>query len=354
MTKVLVTGGSGFIGSHTCAYLLEKGFEVYILDSFVNSYPTAIDRISKICKIDKIKNNNYLHVIKGDIRNSELLNKIFVNAIKSGEPISGVIHFAGLKSVEQSFKDPLRYWEVNVNGTVNLLNAMHKYGTNTIVFSSSATIYGNPSNDFISENDEIKPINPYGSTKAVVERILNNLYESDQEKWKIANLRYFNAIGAHNSGLIGEDPHEKSNNLFPLLTQVANKKVKELKIFGNNWPTEDGTCIRDYIHVMDLAEAHFKTLKFLLGENGKLINLNIGNSKGISVIQLIKTFEKVNKIKIPYSFAHKRKGDVARLVADNYLASKILGWKPRRNLEQMCIDGWKWKKLNPEGYEKIF
>ena len=278
---------------------------------------------------------------------------MFKKALILKAPITSVIHFAGLKSVKESNLKPLEYWDVNVSGSINLLKIMDKYNCRNIVFSSSATIYGsNKEQNSFKEDSNINPINTYGETKASVEKILNYLHFSNPEKWNIACLRYFNPIGAHPSGLIGESPLEEPENLFPYICQVASGKRKILKIFGNDWPTKDGTCIRDFIHVMDLVDAHICALENLYKGKNKLINLNIGTGKGTSVLELISTFEEVNKIKIPFIIQGRRDGDSAYVVADNSLSQEILNWQTKRSLLDMCRDGWNWQKKNPLGYKK--
>ena len=346
--KVLVTGGAGFIGSHTCLALLEKGYEVIVLDSFVNSKQESLKRVIEILKCKKINKN--IKIIKGDIRDKNILDELFSNAKRTGKPFQAVVHFAGLKSVKDSVFNPLLYWDVNVDGSINLLRVMNKYRCRTIVFSSSATIYGLSNKKALKEDTEIMPINPYGRTKAAIEKLLNDLYISNPVEWKIANLRYFNPIGAHESGMIGESPMGVPNNIFPYITQVAAGKLDKLKIFGNDWPTLDGTGVRDYIHVMDLAEGHILALEHLLESKSKIINLNIGTGIGTSVLELVKTFERVNDIRIPLMFSTKRIGDCSSVIADNTRAISVLNWTPKRNLSQMCIDGWHWQSSNPEGY----
>ena len=348
MAKLLVTGGAGFIGSHCCIVLLEAGYEIIVLDSFVNSSIIALQRISGIININL---EARLKIIKGDIRDIDLLRRIFSEEQSKSEPILGVIHFAGLKAVGESVTNPLEYWDVNVNGSRVLLKVMEEYKCHTIVFSSSATIYGLPDSVPINEKSAVKPINPYRRTKSTVELILNDLYLSDKNKWKIANLRYFNPVGAHASGLIGEDPQDIPNNIFPLICQVASGKREKIRIFGDDWPTEDGTGIRDYIHVMDLAEGHSFALKYLLESDPQIVAINLGTGHGASVFNLISTFSKVNNIEIPYEIVSRRDGDVAISIADPALAEKILGWKAKRNLEKMCKDGWKWQSKNLEGYK---
>ncbi len=350
MTTILVTGGCGFVGSHTCLLLLENGYELVVLDSCVNSSPISIQRVIDLVKKNDPKVNQKINFIKGDVRDKKLLEEIFLEAKQNSNRIEGVIHFAGLKSVEDSITFPLRYWDVNIQGVLNLLIAMEKYDCSTIVFSSSATIYACQELRLIKEDDKIDPVNPYGQTKATVEKILADLFHSYPDKWRIANLRYFNPIGAHPSGLIGEDPFGKPSNLFPFLTQVASKQRYELLIFGNDWPTKDGTGVRDYIHIMDLAEGHLLALNYLLYEVPQMININLGTGKGTSVLELLETFEKVTNIRIPYSFSQRRPGDIALSIANNTLAKNILGWQPKKTLSDMCLDGWNWRKLNPNGY----
>ncbi len=346
--NILVTGGAGFIGSHTCLALLEQGYEVVVVDSFINSNKKSLDGVIEILKFNKTIKNIPLEIIKADIRNEKLLDKLFLGYKKSGKPINAVIHFAGLKSVKESILNPLNYWDVNVNGSITLLRVMDRYKCKRIVFSSSATIYGYSNKKSFNENSEIKPINPYGTTKVAIEQFLNDVYLSNPKEWGIANLRYFNPIGAHPSGLIGEAPLGVPSNIFPYLTQVAAGKINKLNIFGNDWPTKDGTAIRDYIHVMDLAEGHISALQ-KLNEN-KIMTVNLGTGFGTSVLELVNTFERVNNIKIPIEFTSRRQGDCCRVVADNTLAISSLGWSPKRYLEEMCLDGWKWQSLNPKGY----
>ena len=350
MSKILVTGGAGFIGSHTCLALLQKKYKIVVIDSFIKSSSISLERVKKISKIN-YSNNKDIEIIKGDIRNFDVIDNIFIKSILENYPITAVIHFAGLKSVNESIINPLDYWDNNVLGTINLLKAMEKNNCRNIVFSSSATIYSYLNNkSLLTENSFIKPVNPYGHTKSVIEKILENLSESSKEKWRIANLRYFNPIGAHSSGLMGEDPLGIPNNIFPFILQVAAGKIKELRVFGNDWPTIDGTGVRDYIHVLDLVDGHILALEYLLANKPKIINLNLGTGKGSSVLDLIKCFEKVNNIKVPYVFSERRHGDVPYVVANNSKALKILNWKPKRTLKEMCVDGWKWQKNNPNGY----
>ncbi len=351
MKSILITGGAGFIGSHTCLSLLENGCRVIVLDSFANSSHFVIERIIKILK-DKVSDIEEKLIIKeGDIRDENCIKDIFEFAKNKSFLIDAVIHFAGLKAVGESVENPLEYWDVNVKGSISLLKVMRKYNCKTIVFSSSATIYGEVSPYPLPESTKIKPKNPYGDTKAAVELILENIFLSAKDTWRIAILRYFNPIGAHESGLLGEDPLDTPNNIFPYICKVAIGDFKELKIFGNDWPTKDGTGIRDYIHVMDLARAHKNALDFLLKGEPQCIKVNIGTGKGASVLELIKTFEKVNNCKIPYLVVKRRNGDVPYVVAKNDLAISLLGWTPQKSFEEMCIDGFRWQVNNPKGYK---
>ncbi len=350
MKSILVTGGAGFIGSHTCLLLLEKGYEIFVIDSFINSSPISLDKVSLfLIKKEKFLRER-LHLLKGDLKKQSDIERIFQMSHKLDKSIDAVIHFAGLKSVSDSILDPISYWENNVLGTINLLRIMERFNCTNIVFSSSATVYKSNSDKLLNENDICKPLNPYGHTKLTIEGILRNLYDSNPSRWKIASLRYFNPVGAHESGLIGEDPSGKPNNIYPQITKVAIGEIDEIKIFGSDWPTTDGTGVRDYIHVMDLAEGHLSALNYLLKEKPQILTINLGTGRGTSVLELIKTFENINEIKIPYRFAKRRLGDYAFVVADNSLAKSILNWEPKRSLEEICVNGWNWQKKNPNGY----
>ena len=353
MKTILVTGGCGFIGSHTCLTLLQNNYKVIIIDSNQNSSPFVIERILEIGKLEKKEFLENLIFYKGDIRDKNLLKKVFSDVYRRGECISSVIHFAGLKSVEESLINPLLYWNNNLVGSLILFSVMEEYQCRSIVFSSSATIYKKNDGQLLNENFDLMPSNPYGETKLTIEKVLSNLIQSF-EKWKIVNLRYFNPIGAHPSGLIGENPLNVPNNLFPYICKVATGEYSELKIFGNDWPTSDGTCIRDYIHVMDLAEAHYKAILFLENNSSQMINLNVGTGKGTTVMELVNTFMKVNKCKIPFIFESRRNGDITSLVADNTLVKEKLNWLPQNDLSEMCRDGWNWQKNNPNGFNYRF
>nr|YP_009530730.1 UDP-glucose-4-epimerase [Paulinella micropora]AXY63419.1 UDP-glucose-4-epimerase [Paulinella micropora] len=349
MANLLITGGAGFIGSHTCLVLLEAGHRLIVIDNFINSSPESLKRVEKLAGTQ-----NHLTLIKGDICIESDVERAFAVAHTSNalsySSIDAVIHFAGLKSVSESRIHPLYYWDVNVNGSHTLLKVMAAHGCRTIVFSSSATIYGYPRQTPTPEDASIAPINPYGHTKATVEQLLADLAGSESG-WRIARLRYFNPVGAHPSGLIGEDPRGIPNNLFPLITQVAAGRRSHLKIFGRDWPTSDGTGIRDYIHVMDLAEGHYTTLKVLLDEKPQMLTLNLGSGVGISVLEMISTFETTCNQKVPYQFTVRRFGDAPKTIADASLAQARLGWATKRDLIEICRDGWAWQQVNPYGYD---
>ncbi len=348
MKNILLTGGAGFIGSHTSLALLEKGYSVFVIDSFENSSPKMLKRVEEIYKKKHKKLSLNLKIFKGDLRDKFFLEEVF-STVSKYKKIDGVIHFAGLKSVAESINKPLLYWENNVVGTINLLDTMNSYGCRNFVFSSSATVYRERNNYPFKENSPIQPKTPYGKTKACVETLLEDLFNSHISKVKFASLRYFNPIGAHESGLIGENPVGGSNNIFPIISDTAMGFQKKLEIYGDDWPTKDGTAIRDYIHVMDLAEAHIKVLEHLFNIESACLYLNIGTGIGTTVLDLVKTFEKVNNVKVPYFFKKRRIGDTAYLVADNSLSASKLNIGPLRSLSEMCRDGWKWKKMNPFG-----
>ena len=339
MPNILLTGGTGFIGSHIACDLLVKGFNVIIVDSLINSREKSIGRVKQIVsKYDSNYEKN-IRFFKGDLRNTSLLKNVF-----SEFKIDAVIHLAGLKAVEESVLNPLKYWDENINAMVSLLSVMAKYDCKKLVFSSSATIYKPIINLKLHEDSYQEPINPYGNTKITIEKILNDLFLSDQS-WKIVNLRYFNPVGAHPSGFIGEDPKIKASNLFPIITKVLLGDLEKLYIFGNDWPTPDGTCIRDYIHVMDLAEAHIAALKFIQLKDPQILSINIGTSKGHSVLDVLKIYSKVNCIDLPYEFAKRREGDAPFVVADNSLALRLLEWKPKKDLSDMCKDSFRFIKI---------
>ena len=346
MYRILVTGGAGFIGSHTCLSLLENGFEVMVVDSFVNSTSNSLKNIVKILEKKIVNVRNKIQIVKGDLRKKQEIDDLFSKCLKDQKPINAVIHLAGLKSVAESNINSLKYWDFNVLGTINLLKIMEKYDCRTLVFSSSATIYKTNEGQLINEKQKLEPINPYGMTKLSIEHLLYDVFKSGSKIWKIANLRYFNPIGAHPSGLLGEDPRTPPNNIFPIINNVAIGKLEKIKIYGKNWPTKDGTGVRDYIHIMDVAEAHYLSLKFLMEYEAQILSMNLGTGLGTSVLELINVFEKVNNVRIPYKFVDRRKGDNAYVVSDNSFAKSILNWSPKYNLSDMCRDGWKWQVKN--------
>lgn len=335
--SVLVTGGAGYIGSHTCVELLNAGYDIIVLDNFSNSKPQALDRIKKITGRDF------------KFYEADLLNEVEIDGIFKNNNIDSVIHFAGLKAVGESVSVPLKYYYNNITGTLILCEIMKKYNVKKLVFSSSATVYGMAEVVPVKEDFSLNATNPYGRTKLFIEDILRDLYISDNS-WSIAILRYFNPIGAHKSGLIGEDPRGIPNNLMPYIAQVAAGKLKELSVFGNDYPTHDGTGVRDYIHVVDLSLGHIKALRKISSGTG-VDTFNLGTGTGYSVLDLVKTFEKVTGKKIPYIITERRPGDVAALYADPSKASEELSWQAAKNLEDMCADTWLWQKNNPNGYE---
>ena len=340
MEKILITGGAGYVGSHITLNILKRGLKVIVLDSFVNS---SKDVFNNFCKVidKKILKRNF-KIITGDIRNKNLLNDIFEDNAKKECAISSVIHCAGLKSVQTSIINPKEYWDVNVLGTMNLVDIMESYSCKKIIFSSSATVYDPSEGGILDENSRISPINPYGSTKFVVEKFLEDIHKSSKNEWKCINLRYFNPIGANPEGIIGESPLKEKNNIFPLIMDVASKKLEKFTIFGNDWDSSDGTCVRDYIHIDDLAESHIKALEYLNNNTPVFMNLNVGTGEGTSVLELIKKFEETNQISIPFIYGERRKGDFGTVVADNRLAKKVLAWIPKKDLKDMCKDGWNW------------
>lgn len=325
--NILVTGGAGFIGSHTCVILMEAGYSVIIVDDLSNSKRESIRNVSKITNKDII-------FYEIDITNAEALDKVF-----NKHKIGGVIHFAGYKAVNESIQYPLKYYNNNVCGTVTLIEKCLEYKVNKFIFSSSATVYGDNKSPVTEEMKLSPAVNPYGETKVIAERILTDVVESNPSL-SVSILRYFNPIGAHESGLIGENPKEIPNNILPYITQVANGKLKNLKIFGDDYPTRDGTGIRDYIHVMDVAEGHLSAFENLTtGIN----TYNLGTGKGTSVLELVNCFEEVNKVEIPYEVVEKRLGDLAIVYADVSKAKRELGWEAKRNIATMCKDSWRYE-----------
>ena len=347
---ILVTGGTGFIGSHTILELVKSNYDVVVIDSLVNSSEKVILKIKEILYSLKIYDLQKIKFFNCDIRDEYRLREIFENQQKTKKPIDSVIHFAGLKSVKESLDKPFLYWDNNVGGSIKLVKIMSEFNCKNLVFSSSATVYDANKKKIINEETNLKPINPYGETKLAIENFLKSISNNDIKNWRIACLRYFNPIGAHPSGLIGESPIGMPNNVFPIICQVALGKIDKLRIFGNNWPTHDGTGVRDYIHVLDLAKAHLKSIEYIKRRKPGCIFLNVGTSLGTSVLDLIRTFEKVNNCSINYIFTDRRSGDYAQVVADNKLLSKLINWEPEYSLEDMCRDGWKWQINNPLGY----
>ena len=338
--RVLITGGAGFIGSHTCLVLLEQGHELVVLDNFDNSSPEALRRVQELA------GSTQLTLVEGDVRDPNAVDQAF----SAAGAVDGVIHFAGLKAVGESVANPLHYWDVNVNGSRVLAAAMDRHGCRTLVFSSTSTAYGEPETFPLREDMPAAPVHPYAQTKVAVEQMLAALCRTGS--WQVACLRYFNPVGAHPSGRIGEDPLGIPNNLFPFITQVAAGRRERLRIFGNDYPTPDGTGIRDYLHVMDLAEAHSKALDHLFErQSSDPLILNIGTGRGLSVMDVVQGFEQATGLTIPYEVVERRPGDVPRLEACPKSAQTMLGWSARRNLEEMCRDGWAWQQANPTGYQ---
>ena len=330
--KILVTGGCGYIGSHTCCELLDNNYEVVIVDNLCNSKEEVIDKIKQITNKD-------VTFYKGDVRDVSLLEKVY-----NENDIKAVIHFAGLKAVGESVQKPLLYYRNNIDSTLSLLEVMSKFNCKRIVFSSSATVYGSPKFLPIKEDFPLSTTNPYGSTKLYIEGILRDLYISDNE-WSIAILRYFNPIGAHKSGLIGENPNGIPNNLMPYILKVATKELAVLNVFGNDYDTKDGTGVRDYIHVVDLAKGHIKALNWVLNNNG-IDAFNLGTGHGYSVLDLVTTFERVNNVKVNYQIVDRRPGDVASCYADPSYAKDKLNWEAELDIEDMCRDGYNYIKGN--------
>lgn len=334
-SMILVTGGAGYIGSHTCLQLLEAGHEVLVLDNFSTSKPEALRRVQQLA-------GRKLHLIKGDILDQQQLDLAFRH------PLTAVIHFAGRKAVAESVAAPLAYYQINVAGTLQLLQAMQRHEVKNLVFSSSATVYGPPTNVPVREDAPLAASNPYGRSKLMAEEILRDLIHADPD-WNIAILRYFNPVGAHPSGQIGEDPNGPPNNLMPYISQVAIGKRECLNIFGGDYPTTDGTGVRDYIHVDDLARGHLCALSALEHTRG-LITANLGTGQGHSVLQVVQAFETVCGRTLPYRIAPRRAGDIAACWADPTAAHGMLGWQARKDLKAMCMDSWHWQQLNPDGY----
>jgi UDP-glucose 4-epimerase len=334
---ILVTGGAGYIGSHTCVELLSAGYEIVVLDNYSNSKPESLNRVKEITG----KDFTFYEV--------DLLDRSGLENVFSNHTIEAVIHFAGLKAVGESVTIPLHYYHNNITGTLILCDVMKQYDVKNLVFSSSATVYGMPDRVPISEDFPLSATNPYGRTKLMIEEILRDLYVADNS-WSITLLRYFNPIGAHESGRIGEDPSGIPNNLMPFITQVAVGKLKELQVFGNDYETVDGSGVRDYIHVVDLALGHLKALERVVASQG-VDAFNLGTGTGYSVLEIVAAFEKAAGVNIPYKIAPRRPGDIGVCFADPSKAKNELGWTAARGIEDMCQDSWRWQEKNPNGYE---
>jgi UDP-glucose 4-epimerase len=335
---ILVTGGAGYIGSHTCIELINHGYKVIVVDNLSNSSIESLRRVEKItqCKIP---------FYETDVRNKNELEEVF-----NRHSIDGVIHFAGLKAVGESVEKPIEYYDINVGGTFVLAAVMREFDCKTFVFSSSATVYGTPKTVPIKEDSPLSVTNPYGRSKLMIEEFLQDVFESDNS-WRIALLRYFNPIGAHKSGLIGEDPNDIPNNLVPYISQVAIGKLERLSVFGGDYNTPDGTGVRDYVHVVDLAKGHVSALQ-ALEKKSQVLTVNLGTGKGYSVLNMIKAFENASGRKIHYKIVDRRLGDIDACYADSAYALKILNWKAERELDEMCEDAWKWQSMNPDGYPR--
>lgn len=337
MACVLVTGGAGYIGSHTCVALLEAGHEVVVVDNLCNAHEVVFERIASIAG----RPVTAFH--RGDVRDAQALSQIF-----AAHDIDAVVHFAALKSVAESVEQPLAYYDNNVGGTVALLQAMRVAGVHDIVFSSSATVYGEPAAVPIREDFPLAPNNPYGRSKSMMEQVFLDVVAASDD-WSVIVLRYFNPVGAHPSGQIGEDPRGVPNNLMPYLSQVAVGRLPELQVFGDDYPTVDGTGVRDYIHVVDLAEGHVRAVEHLCASRG-LTTLNLGTGQGYSVLEVLAAFERASGRGIAYRVAPRRQGDIAECWADASRAQQVLGWRTRRDLSEMCADTWRWQATNPNGY----
>ncbi len=333
---ILVTGGAGYIGSHTCVALIEAGYTPVVYDNLCNSSAESLARVERITGKRPV-------FVQADIRDPARLDAVFAQ-----HKIDAAIHFAGLKAVGESVEKPLMYYDNNVGGTVVLLEAMQRAKVHNLIFSSSATVYGDPASTPIREDFPLSATNAYGRSKLMIEEILGDLHRAEPH-WRIARLRYFNPVGAHESGLIGEDPRGIPNNLMPYVTQVAVGRLQKLRVFGGDWPTVDGSGVRDYIHVMDLAEGHVAALRHLLGHEG-LFTVNLGTGQGYSVLQMVQAFGKSIGRDLPYEIVARRPGDIAECWADPAAAKALLGWSAKRGLDTICADAWRWQQGNPEGY----
>lgn len=333
---ILITGGAGYIGSHCVVELVRAGYQCVVLDNLSNSSDKVIARLNTLC-------GDVVKFVNADVRDRETLDRIFRE-----HPCSGVVHLAGLKSVNESIEQPLDYFDNNVNGMLVVLQAMHAAGVKRFIFSSSATVYGDPESVPIVESAPLRVTNPYGRSKLMCEEILRDLSVAEPD-WEIATLRYFNPVGAHESGMLGESPLGVPNNLMPIITQVAIGRREKVSIFGNDYPTPDGTGVRDFIHVVDLALGHVAALLYLQ-KHQKSVTVNLGTGKGISVKEMIDAFQRVTGVKVAHETVARRPGDIASCYADPSLAQELMGWRAERELDQMCSDSWRWQSMNPRGY----
>jgi UDP-glucose 4-epimerase len=337
MSVILVTGGAGYIGSHTCVELMAAGYEVVVVDNFCNSKPEALRRI------EELAGRPLKAFYQADIRDKQVLREIF-----AAHAVEAVIHFAALKAVGESVAQPLRYYDNNIAGTVALAEVMAEAGVKSLVFSSSATVYGDPARVPIREDFPTGPTNPYGRTKWMMEFVLSDLAQADPA-WRVALLRYFNPVGAHPSGRIGEDPNGLPNNLMPFVSQVAVGRLPRLRVFGGDYPTPDGTGVRDYIHVVDLAKGHVAAVRRLAEQTG-VLTVNLGTGRGYSVLEVVRAFEAASGRPVPFEIVARRAGDVAQCYAETALAEQLLGWRAERGIDEMCVDTWRWQSSNPQGY----
>lgn len=341
--KIVVTGGAGYIGSHVCVELLNAGRDVLVIDNFSNAHPEAIDRIRDLAP-------GKLELLECDLADGAQANDI-ISAVKNFKA-DGAVHLAGLKAVGESVAEPARYYAVNIGASLTLIRALEAANAKTIVFSSSATVYGDLNQNPVQENGATGPTNPYGRTKLFIEEVLRDLARSDSS-WRVVNLRYFNPVGAHPSGQIGEDPNGMPNNLFPFIAQVAVGRRDKLMVFGDDYPTRDGTGVRDYIHVCDLARGHLAALDYLNNADaGGAQDINLGTGVGYSVLEAVRAFKRASNRDISYEIAPRRDGDIAEIYANADLAGELLGWRAEKTLEDMCADHWRWQSQNPNGYEK--
>ncbi len=337
MSVILVTGGAGYIGSHTCIELMAAGYEVVVVDNFSNSKPEALRRV------EELAGRPLKGFYQADIRDKQALREIF-----AAHAVEAVIHFAALKAVGESVAQPLRYYDNNIAGTVALAQVMAEAGVKSLVFSSSATVYGDPASVPIREDFPTGPTNPYGRTKWMMEFVLSDLAQADPA-WRVALLRYFNPVGAHPSGRIGEDPNGLPNNLMPFVSQVAVGRLPRLRVLGGDYPTPDGTGVRDYIHVVDLAKGHVAAVRRLAEQTG-VLTVNLGTGRGYSVLDVVRAFEAASGRPVPYEIVERRAGDVAQCYAETALAEQLLGWRAERGIDEMCVDTWRWQSSNPQGY----